>query len=108
MRRFHKKRRGIFALLVAVIGFWPGLSEQRPLRVLSPSGGDPAEIISKQEPARTVKWIYSTGNTIFTLPVIAENGMIYVSSSDGFLYSLTEKGTLRWRYRIGPLKHVTF
>lgn len=105
MGRLHKGALPAGALLIAAIAFGAPLSSPRT------AGSVPAEPISfsvAQESSRTAKWVYTTGNTIFAAPVIGNDGTIYVSSSDSFLYALTERGERRWRYRIGPLKHVTF
>ncbi len=49
----------------------------------------------------TLKWSYSTGSSIQSVPAIGADGMIYVGSGDSKLYALTPKGARKWVYTTG-------
>ncbi len=48
-----------------------------------------------------ILWSYSTGEAIWSSPVIGIDGVIYVGSNDGYLYAMYPDGTLKWRYMAG-------
>jgi len=52
-------------------------------------------------PNGTIKWIYSTGDYIYSDPAISDDGTIYVGSDDNYLYAINPNGTLKWRYKTG-------
>jgi len=47
-----------------------------------------------------IKWKYETGGAINSSPAIADDGTIYCSSADKYLYALNPDGSLKWNYRI--------
>ena len=47
----------------------------------------------------TIKWIYPTGDYIYSDPAIGDDGTIYVGSDDNYLYAINPNGTLKWRYK---------
>ena len=80
------------------------------LRVLSIEGEDKDQIPLPQSTAsRNVvgytegNWSYKTGNAIHTAPAIGDDGTIYVSSDDHFLYALNPDGSLKWKYETGDV-----
>jgi len=46
----------------------------------------------------TVKWTFSSGDDIYCIPSIAEDGTIYVPSYDKYLYALNSDGSLKWKF----------
>ncbi|MGZ3474050.1 MAG: outer membrane protein assembly factor BamB family protein [Polyangiales bacterium] len=50
-----------------------------------------------------VFWSYRTGKGIFSSPVVAADGTIYVGSADRNFYALTREGTLRWKVATGEI-----
>lgn len=43
--------------------------------------------------------------SLYTSPLISNNGTIYIGSNNGYLYSVNPNGTLKWSYNIGyPLQ----
>jgi hypothetical protein len=48
------------------------------------------------------KWEFATGSTITGGIGLGEDGSVYVSSEDGFVYSLDPAGTLQWKIYVGP------
>ena len=46
----------------------------------------------------TPAWNYSTGDTVYTTPVIGPNGNIVFRGTSGKVYSITQTGTLGWEY----------
>jgi outer membrane protein assembly factor BamB len=55
--------------------------------------------------APTTTWTYNTTSEIFSSPVIAADGTIYVpSESDGIVYAILPNGKLKWSFNTyGPL-----
>jgi len=49
----------------------------------------------------TLKWSYTTGNSINSSPAIGADGTIYVGSEDGNLYAINPNGGLKWSYTTG-------
>lgn len=49
-------------------------------------------------PNGTLKWIYETGDPIYSVPALSADGTIYITSCDHFLYTLRPDGTLKWRF----------
>ena len=48
-------------------------------------------------------WKYTTGNFVWSSPAVA-NGVVYVGSDDGNLYTLNaSSGALLWQYQAGCL-----
>jgi outer membrane protein assembly factor BamB len=43
-------------------------------------------------------WVFRTGRGIFATPVVADDGTVYIGSSDEVLYALGPDGTERWRF----------
>lgn len=46
-------------------------------------------------------WTYSTNASVDSSPIIGADGTIFVGSNDTYLYALTSKGALKWRYKTG-------
>lgn len=54
----------------------------------------------------TVKWIFETGSSISSSPVIDEDGVIYFSADNGYLYAVKKDGELEWKTKLGtPYTH---
>lgn len=49
----------------------------------------------------TVKWTYRTGGRVFSSPILAEDGTVYVGCVDGFVYGVFDSGVIKWRYPAG-------
>lgn len=45
----------------------------------------------------TLKWQYKLGGSA-DVPAIGNDGTIYLHASDGYLYSLNQNGTFKWKY----------
>jgi outer membrane protein assembly factor BamB len=43
-------------------------------------------------------WTFRTGNSIASSPVLAEDGTIYLASTDGNMYALDKQGQLLWSF----------
>lgn len=52
-------------------------------------------------------WNYATGNTIYSSPAIGPGGIIYVGSSDGYLYAINPSGQLVWAFT-EPTTYISF
>ena len=48
-------------------------------------------------------WDFPTGKGIFSSPVVAGDGTIYVGSADRFFYALAPDGSLRWKFETGEI-----
>ncbi len=46
----------------------------------------------------SIKWTFSTGGEIYSLPAIGGDGTIYLASYDKYLYALNSDGSLKWKY----------
>jgi len=73
---------------------WPKFRRDAAQDALSPvspvySGGSP--------------WSYQTGNGVFSSPVIAKDGTIYVGSADRYFYALDASGQLKWSKLTGEI-----
>jgi len=67
-------------------------------------------------PDGSLKWSYETGGPIYSTPVVAEDGTIFICSGDYasnsysgpnhyYLYALNSDSTLKWRYETeGPVE----
>ena len=53
----------------------------------------------------TLKWSYTTGNSVYSSPAIGADGTIYVESVDYKLYAINQNGTLKWSYTTGNSIH---
>ncbi|MEI6309619.1 MAG: stalk domain-containing protein, partial [bacterium] len=59
-------------------------------------------------PAQAVfRWQFSTGGAIDSSPVLAQDGTLYIGSSDGNLYALASDGTKRWEFATGGAIHAS-
>lgn len=57
------------------------------------------------QPVGDLKWKYKTEGKIFSSP-IAQNGIVYIGSEDGFLYGIEEKsGNLKWKFKTDGAIH---
>jgi len=63
-------------------------------------GLDKGDIIAFN-PNGTIKWIYPTGDYIYSEPAIGDDEAIYIGSDDSYLYSLYPNGKLKWKYKTG-------
>jgi outer membrane protein assembly factor BamB len=50
-----------------------------------------------------VPWSFPTGKGVFSSPVVAADGTIYVGSADRYFYALHPDGTLAWKYQTGEI-----
>lgn len=48
-------------------------------------------------------WVFPTGKGIFSSPVVAGDGTVYVGSANRFFYALNADGTERWRFETGEI-----
>lgn len=48
-------------------------------------------------------WVYQTSKGIFSSPVVASDGTIYIGSADRYFYALDPDGSLRWRFLTGEI-----
>ncbi len=48
-------------------------------------------------------WSFATGKGIFSTPVVAGDGTIYVGSADRFMYALNPDGSERWSLETGEI-----
>ena len=47
-----------------------------------------------------LKWKFITGGPVTSSPVIDENGVVYIGSTDNNLYAINaEDGTLKWKFQ---------
>ncbi len=53
--------------------------------------------IGPDEPA--LLWRFQTGASLFSSPVIANDGTLYLASTDGKLYALDQSGTMQWSFQ---------
>ena len=49
----------------------------------------------------TIKWTFSADDAINTCPAIADDGTIYVTAADGYLYALNSDGSQKWNFKAG-------
>jgi len=63
-------------------------------------GFDKGDIVAFS-PNGTIKWIYPTGDYIYSESAIGDDGTIYIGSDDNYLYAMNPNGTLKWRYKTG-------
>src|SRR6185437_5629121 len=45
----------------------------------------------------TKPWSFQTGKGIFSSPIVAADGTVYIGSADRTFYALTPEGKLRWQ-----------
>jgi outer membrane protein assembly factor BamB len=53
--------------------------------------------------SKELPWSFKTGGAIHTVPAIGNDGTIYVSSDDHFLYAINPDGTKKWSYETGDV-----
>jgi outer membrane protein assembly factor BamB len=53
------------------------------------------------EPAVTARWEFKTNGAVISSPAVGQDGTLYISSGDGYLYALTPAGGLKWEYQTG-------
>lgn len=57
------------------------------------------------QPLASLKWKFKTEGRIFSSP-IAQNGIVYIGSEDGFLYAVDEKtGNEKWKFKTNGAIH---
>ena len=47
------------------------------------------------------KWTFMTEGSVWSSPAIGKNGIIYVGSSDNYIYALYPDGAFKWRFNTG-------
>jgi outer membrane protein assembly factor BamB len=52
-------------------------------------------------PAVAARWEFKTDGAIISSPAIGQDGTVYISSGDGYLYALTPAGARKWEYQTG-------
>lgn len=60
--------------------------------------------VYKGSQVNTLKWKYKTnddGYHIYSSPVIAPDGTIYIGCDDKYLYAVTPNGSKKWRFKTG-------
>ncbi len=48
-------------------------------------------------------WKYQTGKGIFSSPIVAADGTVFVGSADYWFYALDKTGALKWKYQTGQI-----
>src|SRR5258706_11280044 len=87
----------------------PSAKPEAPLAKGSPwpkFRGDAAQTgASGVRPPKTggALWQYKTGKGIFSSPVVAADGTIYIGSADRTFYALNADGTLKWKLLTGEI-----
>ncbi len=108
MRRFGAIAAVASALLSA--GCWtPARAASIPLDAASPwpemrhdsRNTGASEIVAHYSGDRP--WAFATGRGIFSTPVLAADGTVYVGSGDTYFYALGPDGRMRWRIKTGGL-----
>ena len=101
-RRLSRKRRVIWRHRAEaapatgqLVRWWEG----QP--VIGPGGtvyaGNTAGQAYAINPDGTTKWIYETGNSVWTAPAIADDGTTFWGSLDLFVHAVDANGQRRWR-----------
>lgn len=52
-------------------------------------------------PNGTIKWVVNMGGSIWSDPVIADDGTVYVCSWDDYLHAVFPNGTVKWTFYTG-------
>ena len=47
------------------------------------------------------EWSVKLHHPVRNSPIIGENGIIYISTMDGFVYALSNRGAVLWKYKLG-------
>jgi len=56
----------------------------------------------------TLRWTYDSGGGVLSgSPVLAADGTVYVTSTQGFLHAVRPDGTRRWRFRTAGIPYST-
>jgi outer membrane protein assembly factor BamB len=68
-------------------------------------GGAAQDGVSRVVPSARggAMWSFRTGKGVFSSPVVAADGTIYVGSADRTLYALSPDGTVRWKEQTGDI-----
>lgn len=56
----------------------------------------------------TIKWFYEVGKSVQSSPAIGGDGTIYVGADDGYVYSFTPEGEIKWKTKIGTPLYKEF
>jgi outer membrane protein assembly factor BamB len=76
---------------------WPGLaSTPWPMFMHDPQ--HTGRSMHKGPQTGAVQWQFDASESIYSSPVIDENGTIYVGSDDHYLYAISPDGSLKWKY----------
>jgi outer membrane protein assembly factor BamB len=78
----------------------PAIGEDGAIYLGTAKGIGDGEIVAIY-PNGTLKWIYPTGDYIYSDPAIGDDGTIYIGSDDNYFYAINPNGTLKWRYKTG-------
>jgi len=57
----------------------------------------------KPTPSGGVYWDFPTGKGVFSSPIVATDGTVYVGSADQNFYAINADGTLRWKVATGEI-----
>jgi outer membrane protein assembly factor BamB len=71
--------------------------------VISSEGIYFSVISESQQIPGSLKWTFSTGDSIYSSAAIGSDGTIYVGSLDGNLYALDPDGTQKWSFNTGSV-----
>ena len=72
---------------------------------LNPSNPANNHIKWKTQVNNTGRVPFTSPNSMYTTPLIAPDGTIYLGSNEGYMYALNPSGTLKWSYHAGyPLQ----
>jgi outer membrane protein assembly factor BamB len=72
---------------------------------LSPTDPTNNHIKWKTQVNNTSRVPFTSPNSMYTTPLIAPDGTVYLGSNEGYLYALKPDGTLKWSYHAGyPLQ----
>jgi outer membrane protein assembly factor BamB len=99
----------VLALLVLLAAAGPAAAYDVPLDPASPwpkfrrDAAQTARSDLRPHASAFRPWSFRTGRGVFSSPVVAGDGTVYVGSADRSFYALTPRGRLRWRVRTGQI-----
>src|ERR1700739_3796328 len=80
---------GIAAIVIGIAAIWYVKSATSPAK--EEKGGIPR------------KWEFAASGAITGI-ALAEDGTVYATSADGFLWALDPSGNIEWKFEAGPMK----